>query len=168
MSDRIRRYDLAGEHKYGDAGQIVIALVFALVWIFDTFIFKYTTFLNQVISNNIRLPLGIFCLFISAFLAIKGLSIVFGEKRENPTVIRKSVFGVIRHPIYLSEIILYLGLLMISLSLAAALICLIALLFLHYIAKVEEKICLERYGEEYSHYMQDVPMWIPRIWRNVR
>ena len=165
MSNRIRRNDLAGEHKYGDAGQIVIAFIFALTWIFDTLEFKYTTFLNQVVSNDIRLPLGILCLLISAFLAIKGLSIVFGEKRANPTVIRKSIFGVIRHPIYLSEIILYLGLLMISLSLAAVLVCIIAILFLHYIAKVEEKLCLERYGEEYSQYMQDVPMWIPRIWR---
>jgi protein-S-isoprenylcysteine O-methyltransferase Ste14 len=161
-----KRTDLAGEYKYGDAGQVVIAFIFGLTWILDTFVLKYTTFLNQVVPNAIRLPIGIICLLISAFLAIKGLSIVFGETRENPTVIRKSVFGVTRHPIYLSEIVLYFGLLMISLSFAAVLIFIIAILFLHYIAKYEESICIEHYGEEYSNYMRDVPMWLPRIWRN--
>jgi len=153
MADRIHRNDLAGEYKYGDAGQLVIGFIFALTWICDTLILKYTTFLNQIIPNAIRLPIGIVFLLISTFLAIKGLSIVFGEKRENPTAIRKSVFGVIRHPIYLSEIILYLGLLIISISLSAALIWIIAILFLHHIAKYEEKICLVRYGEEYKRYM---------------
>ena len=90
---------------------------------------------------------------------------VFGERRQNHGVIRKSVFGVIRHPIYLSEILLYFGLLMLSLSLAAALIWAIAISFLHYIAKYEERLCLVRYGEEYNRYMQDVPMWIPRFWK---
>ena len=160
-----QRSDLAGEHKYGDAGQFAIAFVFVMIWICDSFIFQYTTFLNRSIPNSIRLPLGIVFLTVSAFLAGKGLSIVFGETRENPGVIRKSVFGVIRHPIYLSEILLYLGLLMLSLSLAAALIWVIAILFLHYIATYEEMLCLARYGDEYSRYMRDVPMWVPRIWK---
>ena len=162
----LQRNDLAGEYKFGDVGQIVIAFIFAVTWICDTFIFQYTTFLNQHISNAVRLPLGIAFLSISTFLAIKGLSIVFGERRENPTVIRNSVFGIIRHPIYLSEIILYFGLLMFSISLAATLIWLIGIFFLHYLARYEERLCLGRYGEEYKRYMRDVPMWIPNIWKS--
>jgi protein-S-isoprenylcysteine O-methyltransferase Ste14 len=160
-----QRSDLAGEHKYGDAGQLAIAFIFVITWICDTFILHYTTFLNKNIPNSIRFSLGIVFLSLSAFLATKGLSIVFGEKRQNPGVIRKSAFGIIRHPIYLSEILLYLGLLMLSLSLAAALILGIAILFLHYIAKYEETLCLMRYGEEYKRYMRDVPMLVPRFWK---
>ncbi len=162
---QFHRSDLAGEYKYGDAGQLAIASMFLLTWICDTFILRCTTFLNQDVPNAIRLPLGIVFLSVSTFLAGKGLSIVFGEKRKNPGVITKGVFRVIRHPIYLSEILFYLGLLMLSLSLAAALIWAIALLFLHYIAKYEERLCLAHYGEEYNRYMRDVPMWIPRFWR---
>ena len=159
------RKDLAGEHKYGDTGQIAIAFIFAITWMCDTFILQYTTFLNKNVPNSFRLSLGIVFIILSAFLASKGLFIVFGKKRQDPGVIRKSVFGVIRHPIYLSEILLYFGLLMLSLSIAAALILGIAILFLHYIAKYEEKLCLVRYGEEYKQYMHDVPMWIPRFWK---
>lgn len=162
---RGQRGDLTGEYKFGDAGQLILAILFMAIWVVDTFIFHSTTFLNTIIPMAIRIPFGIVSLLVSAFLASKGLSIVFKEKREKPGVIRKSVFAVVRHPIYLSEILLYLGLLMMSLSLAAAFVWLIVVLFLHYISKYEEKLLLARYGEEYKVYMRDVPMWIPRAWK---
>lgn len=159
---RGQRGDLTGEHKLGDAGQLVLAVLFTAIWVSDTFILHSTTFLNDILPTAIRIPLGVVILFVSAFLAAKGMYIVFGEKREKAGVIRKSVFAIVRHPIYLSEILLYLGLLMMSLSLAAAFVWLIAVLSFHYISKHEEKLLLVRYGEEYETYMRDVPMWIPR------
>ena len=164
--DRQRqRNDLAGEHRFGDAGQLILAILFGVTWVVDTFILKYTTFLNHQVPNAIRIPVGIILLVVSGYLAATGLSIVFGEKREKPSVIGKSVFGVIRHPIYLSEILLYLGLLMMSLSLAAAFVWGIAIMFLHYISRHEERLLIARFGEEYKRYMREVPMWIPRLWK---
>jgi len=78
-------------------------------------------------------------------------------------VIRKSVFNVVRHPVYLSEILLYLVLLTLSISLAAGAVWIVAIGFLHYISRYEEKLLLSRFGEEYELYMQEVPMWIPRL-----
>jgi protein-S-isoprenylcysteine O-methyltransferase Ste14 len=158
-----QRDDLTGEHKLGDAGQLILAGLFIATLLIDTFILKYTTFLNHIIPNTIMIPLGTIFLFVSVYLAGKGLHIVFGEKREKPGVIRKSVFSVVRHPIYLSEILFYLGLLMMSLSLVSVFILFMAILFLHYISKYEERLLLERYGEEYKRYMQEVPMWIPSL-----
>jgi len=157
------RQDLTGEHSIGDAGQIILALLFAIVWIADSFYLHYTTFLNDHISQWLRLPPAFVFLILSGYLARTGLSIVFGEIREKPSVIRKGVFNWVRHPIYLSEILLYLGMLLISISLAAAVVWLIAIAFLHYISRYEEKLLLARFGEEYKQYMQDVPMWLPRL-----
>ena len=98
-------------------------------------------------------------------MARKGLSIVFGEEREEPGVIRKSVFNLVRHPIYLSEMLLYLGFLMLSISLAAAAVWVVAIGFLHYISRYEERLLLARFGEDYEQYMREVPMWIPRFWK---
>jgi protein-S-isoprenylcysteine O-methyltransferase Ste14 len=106
------REDLAGEHVISDAGQLILACLFAVTWIADTFFFKHTTFLNQHVPLGIRIPSGVVLLVLSGYLARTGLSIVFGEEREQPGVIRESVFSVVRHPIYLSEILLYLGFLM--------------------------------------------------------
>ena len=160
------RDDLIGEHKFGDAGQIILACLFLTTWIADSFFFKYSTVLNQYMPLSVKIPLGIVLFILSGYLARKGLSIVFGQERQKPGVIRNSVFGVVRHPIYLSEILLYLGFLMLSTSLIAAVIWIIAIGFLHYISRYEEKLLLARFGEEYEHYMREVPMWIPRLRRS--
>ena len=160
-----QRDDLTGEHKIGDIGQIMIVLLFAVIWIADTFFLSYTTYLNQYIHLAIRIPCGAVVLIIAGYLARKSTSIVFGEKREVPAVIRKGVFGVIRHPMYLSEILLYLGLLIMSMSLAALGVWIIAIGFLYYICRYEEKLLVARFGEDYERYMQEVPMCFPRLWK---
>jgi protein-S-isoprenylcysteine O-methyltransferase Ste14 len=159
------RDDLTGEHALGDAGQLVLALLFAATWIADTCFLECTTFLNRHVPRGIRIPLGVALLVASGYLAREGLSIVFGEERGEPGVIRKGVFSVVRHPIYLGEILAYLGFLILSLSLAAAVVWAIAIAFLHFISRYEEKLLLARFGEAYEAYMRDVPMWVPRPWK---
>ncbi len=157
--------DLTGEHAVGDAGQITLACLFLAIWIADTFFLSYTTFLNNYIPMTIRISCGAIFLILSGYLAKTGLSIVFCDKREKPCVIRKSVFNIVRHPIYLGEMLLYLGLLIMSISLAAAFVFLGIVLFLHHISRYEEKLLVARFGEDYKEYMQDVPMIIPRLWK---
>ena len=114
------RDDLTGEHTVGDAGQLILALLFAAAWLLDT-IFGWTTFPGGLVSPYIRIPLAIIVLALAAVLAWRGMSIVFGERRETPQVITKSVFSVVRHPIYLSEILLYFGFILFNPSLIATL-----------------------------------------------
>lgn len=158
-----QREDLTGEHAFGDAGQIILAGLFVGVWITDTFFLQYSTFLNGHVPLGARIPLGVLLFILSGYLARTGLAIVFGDRREKPAVIRKSVFGIVRHPVYLSEILFYLGLLMLSLSLAAVGVWGITIVFLHYISRYEEKLLLARFGEDYAKYMREVPMWLPRF-----
>ena len=167
MKDHDQRKDLAGEHALGDTGQIVLACVFAGVWILDSLVLNYTTFLNQYVPLAVKIPCGTAVLVLSAYLARRGLSIVFGEEREEPAVITKGVFGVVRHPIYLAEILLYLGFLILSTSLAAGAVWVVAIGFLNYISRHEEHLLHERFGEEYEQYMRQVPMWIPRPRRRI-
>ncbi|MBN1825502.1 MAG: isoprenylcysteine carboxylmethyltransferase family protein [Candidatus Eisenbacteria bacterium] len=156
---------LTGEHRLGDAGQAIFAVLFAAVWVADAFFLRATTGGNGVVPFVVRAPIGVAVLIISGWMARTGLRIVFGEKREKPEVIRKGVFGVVRHPIYLSEILLYLGLLLLSLSLAATAVWIAATLFLVFLCRHEERLLLKRFGEEYARYMRDVPMLFPRLRR---
>ena len=160
--DRQGRDDLVGEHPWGDAGQLLLAALFFVIWIGDQLL-GYTTFLNDVVPLFVRIPVGGLILILAGYLSTVSMRIVFGEKRETPHVIRKSVFGVTRHPMYLSEVLLYLGLLLVSLSLASAAVMLIAVAFLHYISRHEERQLIGRFGDAYRQYVRDVPMWIPRI-----
>jgi len=102
---------------------------------------------------------------LSVYCAWSGLRIVFSEVRETPSVIRKGVFGVVRHPIYLSEVLVYLGLFMLNMSLAAGVVWLGATAFLYYLSRYEERLLLKRFGDGYRSYMRDVGMWVPRLLR---
>lgn len=159
------RDDLTGEHAGGDAGQLIFALLFFGVWVSDSFFLEYSTQLNEIVPPLVRKPIGVVLLCLAAYCAWSGLSIVFGEVRETPSVIRKGVFGMVRHPIYLSEVLLYLGLFMMNMSLAAFVVWLAASGFLYYLSRHEEKLLLERFGEDYRSYIRDVGMWIPRLRR---
>jgi len=156
--------NLAGEHRIGDIGQLTLYCLFMALWISDMLL-NYSNFLNEYIPAVIRLPIGMIILIISGYMAGTGLWIIFGKKSQPQGVVRKGVFRFVRHPIYLSEILLYLGLLFLNISLAAALVWIMAMLFLHYISRYEEKLLLVRFGKDYEQYMRDIPMWIPRIWR---
>ncbi len=157
------RDDLTGEHSKGDAGQGIFAVLFFGVWITDCFFLKYTTQLNGIVPSLVRKSIGIALLCLAAYCAWSGLGIVFGEVRKSPSVIRKGVFGIVRHPIYLSEVMLYLGLFLINMSLAAGVVWIGASCFLYYLSRYEEGMLLKRFGDEYRSYMRDVGMWVPRL-----
>ncbi|MBN1318729.1 MAG: isoprenylcysteine carboxylmethyltransferase family protein [Anaerolineales bacterium] len=159
-----QRDDLTGEHALTDIGQLALAVLFGITWLADSFFFEYTTFLNAIVPNSIRTAAGILILIIAGYLSFTGLNIVFGLVREEPTVIRQGVFALVRHPIYLGEILLYLGFLMFSMSLAAAVVCILAICFLHTVSRYEEKLLLVRFGDEYRLYMEQTPMWFPKLW----
>lgn len=157
------RDDLAGEHPFGDAGQLIIAIIFLVVWITDSFFFRYSTFLNKYIPLAVQITIGLILLLVSIIMARTGMKIIFGEFREKPEVIRKGIFGIVRHPVYLSEILFYLSLLIFRTSLASLAIWIMAIGFFHYISRYEEKLLLQRFGDEYRKYMEDVPMFLPKI-----
>lgn len=159
------RDDLTGEHRSGDVGQLICAVVFAAVWVVDTFGLEWTTFLNKVVPVALRTTLGLVLLATSGVLALVSIRTVFGERRDPPVVIRTGLYGVIRHPMYLSEVLLYAGFLFLSMSLAAAVVWVGIVAFLRHLCRHEEGLLLDRFGDEYRSYMRDVPMWVPRLRR---
>ena len=162
------RHDLTGEHALTDVGQLILLVLFAGAWIADSFVLHATTVLNAAIPWVVRVPIGVALLILAGILARSSTRIIFGERRETPHVVRKGPFRWTRHPMYLSEVLLYLGLFLLTLSLAALAIGIGATLFLRMICRHEERMLLDRFGEEYRDYMREVPMWLPRVARRRR
>jgi protein-S-isoprenylcysteine O-methyltransferase Ste14 len=157
------REDLAGEHIIGDMGQLICLLVFLGVWIIDNFFLKISIILANPISLVIRIPLGIGIFIIAGWLARSGLRVVFGEVRQEPRVIREGVFSIVRHPIYLGAMLVYLGLLVFSFSVAAAFIWVVIIGFYYFLCRHEEKLLTTKFGDDYTTYMREVPMLLPRL-----
>jgi protein-S-isoprenylcysteine O-methyltransferase Ste14 len=155
------REDLVGEHPFGDAGQLILLFVFLIVWIGDSFILKFSIMATRYVPLPVRVVLFVLGMAAAGYLAQQGLGIVFGEERESPCIIRKGVFGLVRHPIYLGSILFYFSCLILTLSLLSLLVWFIIIAFYIFISRHEEKLLLERFGSEYADYMRDVPMLIP-------
>jgi protein-S-isoprenylcysteine O-methyltransferase Ste14 len=154
------REDLAGEHPYGDAGQIVAAILFFLIWAGDSFFFAFSTIFAKTIPAYYRLILAVPLFVFSGYLVQSGHKIVFKEIRETPKVIDKGVFSLTRHPIYLSVLLLYLGLVFTTLSLISFVVLICIFFFYNYIAAYEEGILEGRFGREYRDYRSRTSRWL--------
>ena len=137
------REDLAGEHTLGDIGQIIFLLIFLIAWIIDSFFVEFSDQFSDYAPLYIRISLAIIILITAGYLAMQGLTIVFAKVREKPIVIRKGVFSIVRHPIYLGAILCYFSMLVFSFSLIAAFIWVVIILFYLYLCKHEEKLLIK-------------------------
>ena len=160
------REDLAGEHLIADRGQLIFALAFLAAWLIDSFLLRWTTFLNGMVSLWIRLPLAAVLFGVAVWMVKSGMSAVFGREGVDDRVVREGAFAHLRHPIYFGELLVYIGCLMLSLSLMGGVVALGAAGFLWWLCHYEERLLVERYGDAYRAYQREVPMWIPRPWRN--
>ena len=154
---------LTGEHRWGDTGQLILLVMFLGIWITDSFIFHYSTFLVEVVSNYIRVPIAAVVLIAGWYLARGGMKAVFGTARENPEVISTGVFRIVRHPIYTGAILFYLGTSLITMSIASAVLCLLIIGFYIVISKYEESILTEAFGNDYLEYKKRTGMLCPRL-----
>ena len=154
---------LTGEHRWGDTGQLILLVLFLGIWITDSFIFHYSTFLVEVVPNYIRVPVAGLVLIGGWYMARGGMKAVFGTTREKPDVISTGVFGIVRHPIYTGAILFYLGATVITMSIASAAFVLIIIGFYIAIGKYEERILEEEFGNDYLEYKKKTGMLFPKF-----
>jgi protein-S-isoprenylcysteine O-methyltransferase Ste14 len=154
---------LTGEHKYGDRGQLVLLFLFLGVWISDSFILQYSTFLRDVLPDSVRIIAAALVLIAGWVLARGGMKAVFGTPRSEPSVIDTGVFRFVRHPIYTGALLFYLGATLITLSIASALFWLLIIGFYVWIARYEEGILIEQFGKDYLNYQKKTGMLFPKL-----
>ncbi len=160
-----KRVDLAGENVWGDVGQLILFIVFIVGIILDLVFLRIGQSVVESVPLFLRIIVALPVLIISGYLAQSGLKIVFREERSKLVVIRTGVFSLVRHPIYLGSMLLYLGFIILSMSVIAFGIWIIIIVFYVYISRYEENILIDKLGEKYEQYMRDVSMFIPKIRR---
>ena len=133
------------------------------VWIFDSFVFNWTDLSRNFLNFCIRSFGAVFIFTVGVYLARKVHDILFESNAAKNGVIREGPFARIRHPLYLSTILFYMALLFFNPTILSLLVFAIILGFYDFIARYEEKILLEKFGEDYRRYIDSVPRWIPRL-----
>ena len=157
------RKDLAGEYRWGDTGQIIFVIIFIIGMISDLFLLKISDSWQDTFPWYFRIVVFIPLFFIAGYFGQRSHKIVFQQERKKLMVIKTDVFARIRHPMYFGSILTYLCFVILSLSLISLVIFVIVVIFYYYLGRFEEKILLEKLGDEYKDYMKKVPMLIPSI-----
>ncbi|MBN2396468.1 MAG: isoprenylcysteine carboxylmethyltransferase family protein [Candidatus Atribacteria bacterium] len=85
------------------------------------------------------------------------------EIEETSILVKTGIYKCIRHPLYSSLILLAWGSFLKDISLLPAGLAIAATIFLVVTAIVEEKENLQRFGDEYTHYMNFTKRFIPFI-----
>ncbi len=157
------RPDLIGEHPFGDLGQLIFLILFLGVWVVDTFFLKISESQYFNFPLVLRIIIGAVILILGFVLAMKSMRVIFGTKREKPEVVHDKIYDKVRHPMYLGALLFYLGITVLMFSLPLLLIFIPIFIFYNFIARHEEKLLLNQFGDDYAQYMKRVKRWIPKI-----
>lgn len=121
-------------------------------------------------SRNVILTLsGIILILISAAFGIAGVAVLGKNRKSTPEpspeseLVTKSVYSIVRHPLYFSLICLSFGWSLLFVSVASAMASLVLAVFLDRKARLEEKLLSERFPE-YQDYMKKTYRLIPWIY----
>jgi len=149
-----RRYH-AIPRFFGFESIFILAMLNLKVWFHDPFT------LFQIISWIL--------LVLSAWMGIAGFVVLkrkgkSGRDFEATTVLVKSnIYKYIRHPLYLSLILLGTGIMMKDPGLMQLILGAVNLVALYFTSRIEETEMIERFGVEYSLYMKETRMFIPFV-----
>jgi protein-S-isoprenylcysteine O-methyltransferase Ste14 len=157
--------DKNGEHPFGDAGQLILLVLFLSVWGGDSFFLRKTTFLSDYFPLYLRLSISALTIAIALYLFRSGHIAVSHHQRPD-NVLTGGAFRYVRHPLYLASILINFGLSVSTASLFSLAFIIVAIIFYDYIAGYEEGLMELKFGEIYSNYKKRTGRWLPRIGRN--
>jgi protein-S-isoprenylcysteine O-methyltransferase Ste14 len=126
----------------------------ALVWLI---LLGYSVFLP--------LPLGTPLLYTGTALFIAGLIITYiatmpWTKAAIDKPVTEGLYRYSRHPIYIGVFIQYMGIGIASASGLFLLFIVTSIALSAYTAPAEERLCLEKYGDDYRQYIKRTPRWL--------
>jgi protein-S-isoprenylcysteine O-methyltransferase Ste14 len=123
---------------------------------------------HEVPSNYLQI-IGLILIIITIILALFSLFSLkkIGKPKvgiEDTTIlINTTIFGIIRHPLYLGFIFWGISQILIIQSYLSLTSGLLAVIFSYMAAKKEDEYNIGKFGEKYENYMKKVPMLIPKI-----
>jgi protein-S-isoprenylcysteine O-methyltransferase Ste14 len=140
-------------------------IVFLAFWLLDSFVLRFSTFLSEEIPLIFRLLLSAIMFIIAVILANLSHKAIFSEGSEEPgRVIDTGIMGYVRHPMYLGSMLIYIAIILATLSLVCLFLFGIVFLVYNRMASYEEEQLEVLFGEEYSQYKARVKKWLPKIY----
>jgi protein-S-isoprenylcysteine O-methyltransferase Ste14 len=154
MSVKARRYH--GIYRFFSVESILILLLLNWrYWFLSPFslpqVFSWIALVGSIVPG------------VEGFRLLHIIGKPMGQFENTTTLVRVGAYKYIRHPLYLSLILLGLGIFLKHLSAVTGVLFMIDLGALIATARREEKEMIEKFGAEYDAYMQTTKMFIPYV-----
>jgi len=148
---------LGEEHPWCDRAQVVMLLTFLAVWGLDSW-YGFTV-CGFLCPWMLRAAAGMILVGFGGYLIDESHGLVIDA--EPAGLVDWGVYALVRHPMYLGMLLVYLGLAAATLSVAS--LALLPAFFYAYdrFAAYEERMLVEAFGEDYLGYMGRVRRWVP-------
>lgn len=132
------------------------------------FVILMLIFENATIASLI---IGILIAINGELIRLWGVSWAGSETRTTGGVggtylVISGPFAYVRNPLYVGNILMYLGLGIMSMSLFPYLQIVAIIFFIiqyYFIVKEEEGFLITKFGKDYKNYLQNVPRFLPRV-----
>jgi protein-S-isoprenylcysteine O-methyltransferase Ste14 len=146
--------------KIHNLKQLICFLGFIFTVTIDLVYLKLYPTIQTVVLWYFRLMFAIPLIIIALKIANQGITIMYNEIRDPPCVIKRGPFRFSRHPMYLSALLIYLGIIIASFSILGLIYFGGVIILYNYLAQFEEKHLLLLFRGQYELYSKQVPRWI--------
>ncbi len=157
-------HDYAGigpEHPYSHEIQVGSSIAFAVFWVIDTFVLHLGEEFIKTIWIGFRVTIFILLVLLAYILMNSSHSKIFGNQGEK-LIVDSGIYSYIRHPMYISIIVLFLAFFMLSFSFLSLIPLIGAIFAFDRMMAFEERELVKILGESYQSYVNKVPRWFPR------
>jgi protein-S-isoprenylcysteine O-methyltransferase Ste14 len=119
----------------------------------------------DVVAAAIGATLVLYAWNLTAWSFLSWRSIFFGHGvQEDQELVTRGAYGLVRHPVYLGVMLIWLGLSVAFLNPIALIITAVYVIpfYVFYILS-EERMMKEEFGDAYARYCRRVPMLLPYV-----
>ena len=158
-------FRLIGKEVFQRASGLASEMTTSRAYKIISYVSMLTEFMAVAYSIFLPFKLGTIWFYAGLTIFLLGLivltvaSINFIVAPMNRPITR-GMYRFSRHPLYLASLLIYLSVGIASASWVFLLVFIVQLVSIRIGAVGEERYCLEKYGDDYSEYLNKTPRWI--------
>ena len=145
--------DVGGKIAHGDEEKTLskfTALIAIILWIYSIFL--------PLKTGTAWLYIGIIIYILGMIIGITAIISIATTQSGKPFI--KGMYRYSRHPLSVNMFLVLLGIGVATASWLYLLILVILIVVTHFQVVIEERSCMEKFGDAYQEYMNRTPRWI--------
>jgi len=146
----------------------VLPLIFFLIWILDSNIFRISTFLNNYIPFLVRLSICIIVFIIALIFINLSHRALFKSHQPPNSLITQGILRYVRNPMYLGILLIYISFIFLSISLISIVFFVLVFFVYNWMVNFEEKILADLFNNQWFEYKKNVPKWLPNLFKKYK